>query len=185
MVTKRKPTKLQAAKKRAMLKSAKSKNRKPGDVKYSNSGKIWAALKPGRPVLYSSPNSLWEAAQKYFQWCLDHPLYEQKVFSFQGEINTHDMPKMRAMSIYGLVTFLCINESTFHDYAKKSEDFSKVCMAIKAIMIEQKFSGAAADLLNASIIVLDLGLKREADIEIDDGDVRITYTRAKAPESDA
>ena len=52
MTTKRKPTKLQAAKRRAMMRSAKSKGCKPGDAKYSNSGKSWEGLDHGVQVLY-------------------------------------------------------------------------------------------------------------------------------------
>lgn len=68
------------------------------------------------------------------------------------------LPKMRAMTIDGLCIFLDINVHTWHEYRSR-DDFLAVTMQAEAVIRSQKFSGAAADLLNANIIARDLGLK--------------------------
>lgn len=114
--------------------------------------------KHGRDVIFSSPEMLREQCFEYFQWCEDNPLSEHKVFPYQGKITQAHVPKMRALTIGGLCIFLGINKDTWYDYRKK-EDFSDVCQIIEEIIKTQKFTGAAADLLNPSIIARDLGLK--------------------------
>jgi hypothetical protein len=64
---------------------------------------------------------------------------------------------MRAMTIAGLCIFLDIAKRTWDGYRER-EDFLPVVEQIEAIIREQKFVGAAADLLNANIIARDLGL---------------------------
>lgn len=112
----------------------------------------------GRDKIFSTPQILWEAALEYFQWIEEHPLEEQKLFSYQGSIVKGDATKMRAMTVEGLCLFLDIDRSTWYDYAKK-EDFSNIIIKIEDVMKSQKFAGAAADLLNPNIIARDLGLK--------------------------
>ncbi len=103
-----------------------------------------------------------KACAEYFQWVEDNPLKEEKLFHFQGRVITHKADKMRAMTLGGLCIFLDINKCTWFDYVKK-DGFSNVTTQVDAIIRDQKFTGAAADLLNANIIARDLGLadKRE------------------------
>lgn len=119
----------------------------------------------GRNPIFESHESMWDAAVQYFSWVEDNPLYERKSFQFQGEIVTDDVPKMRAMTINGLCIYLDISEDTFANYSKK-EDFLGVTSKIRSIIYDQKFSGAAADLLNANIIARDLGLKDASKSEL-------------------
>lgn len=129
--------------------------------------KFWEVrAKHGRDKIFSSPDKLWKAACEYFQWVENNPLWENKVAQFQGE--PVDMPaaKMRAMTIRGLARFLHINRDTWYDY-RKQKDFSDICEEIEGIIYDQKFSGAAADLLNASIIQRELGLKDKTELSGD------------------
>ena len=68
---------------------------------------------------------------------------------------------MRAMTIQGLCLYLGIGVQTWRDYKNREgyEGYSAVIEKIEGVMYSQKFSGAAADLLNANIIARDLGLK--------------------------
>jgi hypothetical protein len=95
----------------------------------------------------------------------DNPLWEDKVTQYQGEPVSMPVSKMRAMTISGMCTFLDISKDTWANYRKK-EDFLAVTKRAEDIIYDQKFSGAAADLLNANIIARDLGLadKKETDI---------------------
>jgi hypothetical protein len=117
----------------------------------------------GRDKIFSTPEVLWDAACEYFEWVENNPLMEEKAFHFQGAVVKDSVCKMRAMTISGLCLFLGIGAQTLRDY-ENDEDFSAVIRDIKTIIYEQKFSGAAADLLNPNIIARDLGLSDKQDL---------------------
>ncbi|GAA0484367.1 hypothetical protein GCM10009413_20670 [Tatumella punctata] len=71
---------------------------------------------------------------------------------------------MRAMTIVGLCIFLDIARSAWYTF-KAMEGFSDITTRAEEIIYDQKFSGAAADLLNANIIARDLGLKEQSQVE--------------------
>jgi hypothetical protein len=64
------------------------------------------------------------------------------------------------MTMQGLCLFLDVDEQTIANYGSKEgyEDYFGIVARIKAVIRDQKFSGAAAGLLNANIIARDLGL---------------------------
>lgn len=113
--------------------------------------------KHGRDFKYR-PEALWDEFVQYSEWLTDNPLYEEKQFAFQGVVTIHDAPKMRAMTLTGFCLFADISLDTFQEY-RKNKDFIAVCTRIDNAIYQQKFEGAAADLLNPSIIARDLGLK--------------------------
>lgn len=76
--------------------------------------------------------------------------------------------KMRAMTISGLCIFLDISETCWYSYREKN-DFSWVTTRAEKIIYNQKFQGAAADLLNANIIARDLGLADKSELTGKDG----------------
>lgn len=122
----------------------------------------------GRNPIFADPDALWGAACEYFQWVEDNPLWEDKVTSFQG-VNTHEpIAKMRAMTISGLCVFLDISQQAWSEY-KQRDGFGEVTTRIDAIIRDQKFAGAAADLLNANIIARDLGLADKSELTGKDG----------------
>ncbi len=117
----------------------------------------------GRNPIFKTPDDLWDAACQYFEWVEANPLYEDKVTSFQG-VNTHEpIAKMRAMTISGLCLFLDVDQTTWRAYGEK-EDFSRIVTQAEEVIRSQKFSGAAADLLNANIIARDLGLTDKSEV---------------------
>lgn len=111
----------------------------------------------GRNPKFKSADDLWKACEEYFEWIEDNPLWEIKPFSYQGEIVEASLPKMRAMTIGGLCTFLDICEDTWASYRER-EDFVAITTRVDRIIRTQKFEGAAAELLNANIIARELGL---------------------------
>lgn len=125
--------------------------------------RLWEKVKFGAPPAFESPKEMWERAVEYFKWCEENTLNELKIFNNQGEIVSGDVPHMRAMTQAGLCAFLNIGVSTWHDY-KKKDNFSEVISKIESIMYEQKFSGAAAGMLNSNIIARDLGLTDKKDV---------------------
>ena len=128
--------------------------------------KFWKARsRHGREKIFTTPEILEEAANEYFKWCVDNPLYEVVI---QGG-KAWSVPKMRAMTLAGLCIFMDVQTSTFNNYCDKSndsyKDFLQVTTRIKEIIYSQKFEGAAAGFLNANIIARDLGLKEKAETE--------------------
>jgi len=128
---------------------------------------FWLARsRHGRKPIFESPQMLWEGCLDYFQWIEDNPLYETKVFAYQGAVDKEngfvEVPKMRAMTLSGLCIFLDISMETWTLY-KQREDFIGVCSEAEQIIYNQKFQGAAADFLNANIIARDLGLKDQQE----------------------
>lgn len=137
---------------------------------------FWKArTKHGRDKLFTTPEILLEACLEYFEWVDRNPLYEYQLKTTKGRVHKIPVPKMRAMTIGGLCIFLNINQSTWFDYAKQkgqegedkeiTKDFSNICTRVMEIIRNQKFAGAAADLLNANIIARDLGLKDKSEID--------------------
>lgn len=111
----------------------------------------------GRNPKFSSADVLWNACCEYFDWVAENPLIEDKVSFFQGVATHEPSAKMQAMTIQGLCIFLDIDKTTWGEYRAK-EDFSRVTTRAEEIIYHQKFTGAAADLLNPNIIARDLGL---------------------------
>ena len=118
--------------------------------------------KHGRDKLFATPDLLWEAATEYFQWCEDNPLLEEKVFHSQGLITKATSSRMRAYTLEGLCLYLKCNTKYFNQFEHK--DFSNILTRIRETIYTQKFTGAAADLLNANIIARDLGLTDKKDL---------------------
>lgn len=119
----------------------------------------------GRKPIFLNPEALWRACVEYFDWVAAHPLLEAQAFAYQGEITENTLPKMRAMTIGGLCIFLDISPMTWGDYKNnKDGTFSYICGQVEQVIREQKFTGAAAGLLNHAIIARDLGLVDKKDV---------------------
>ena len=132
--------------------------------------RFWEARSShGRNPKFDDPEVLRDACYQYFQWVEDNPLWEMKAFAYQGVVIQEPVAKMRAMTLSGLCLFICISEDTWATYRKK-EDFLGVCIEVERHIYNQKFSGASADLLNASIIARDLGLADKKELTGANGD---------------
>ena len=127
-------------------------------MQFQAGNKFWLARSShGRNPIFSNPEQLRNACYEYFQWVEDNQLYEEKIFHSQGIITKDTITKMRAMTIGGLRIFLGICEQTWVNY-KNNPDFLGVVKEVEEIIYNQKFTGAAADLLNSNIIARELGL---------------------------
>ena len=128
--------------------------------------RFWEARSShGRKPIFGDPDQLWDACCEYFQWVEENPLWEMKSYMYQGVPVQDQIPKMRAMTIEGLCIFLDISTSCWRKY-KEREGFVAVTTRVEEIIRAQKFSGAAADLLNPNIIARDLGLKDASHQEV-------------------
>ncbi|PCI53871.1 MAG: DNA-packaging protein [Alphaproteobacteria bacterium] len=130
---------------------------------------FWKARKThGRKPIFATPEELWEACEEYLEWVEANPLITVETVKFQGRASLTEVPKMRAMTEIGLCVFLKIGQSTWDDY-KNKDDFSEVTTRVVDIIYTQKFTGAAADLLNPNIIARDLGLADKKELTGKDG----------------
>jgi len=131
--------------------------------------RFWEARSShGRKPIFDCPEKLWVACCEYFEWVDDNPLQEEKIFQYQGMIVRDTASKMRAMTIEGLCIFLDIAKRTWDGYGNR-EDFVPVTTRVEEIIRNQKFTGAAADLLNPNIIARDLGLSDKSELTGKDG----------------
>lgn len=150
---------------------------------------LWASLKNrGTEPSFESPEELWEACVGYFEWVRDNPLCEKKYFTSQGELLEVDIPRMRAMTIHGLCLWLGISSSTWNRYVKADyvpEKMRRVAQRVNDIIYEQKFTGAAANMLNANIISRDLGLAEKREVSGPDGAPIQTITSQMTPQEAA
>lgn len=131
----------------------------------------------GRHKIFATPEILWAACCDYFEWIEENPLIEEKVFHAAGIITRANVYHPRAMSITGICKFIGIDPTTWADYRKQA-DFSKIIAEAEAVIWDQKFSGAAAGLMNGSIIARELGLAEKVQTE-NSGEV--VYTVINAP----
>ena len=139
--------------------------------------KFWVLRsKHGPDRKFKSGEELWQACCEYFEWVEDNPLIEEKVFASKGKILTHNVKKMRAMTITGLCVFLEIDISTWRDWRSK-DDLSPVITRVEAIIWEQKLTGAAADLLNHNIIAREIGLIDRRDVSTTIKEVNVIRRR--------
>lgn len=153
---------------------------KPVDKRLGN--QFWRArAKHGRDKIFKTPEQLWNAACEYFDWVEENPLWETKSYQYQGVPVQDTIPKMRAMTLEGICLFLHVNTKYFYDFeggldlsTQEGKDFSEIISKIKEIIRNQKFSGAAADLLNANIIARDLGLRDKSELDHKSSDGSMT-----------
>lgn len=133
----------------------------------------------GRQPIFKNPEDLWAAATEYFAWVEANPLYEDKLFAYEGEITHAPAARMRAMTLGGLCIFLDIARSTFDEYASR-EGFSAITRQIAEVVRAQKFEGASAGLLNANIIARELGLADKQELTGKDGEaIKVEETGAE------
>ena len=123
--------------------------------------------KIGRPHKYKTIEEFSQKCEDYFRYCVENPLKKEEIVRFKDHHVKDTISKLRAFTIIGLCTFLNITEDTFKNYESRKakdleegeEDFLGVCTCVRNIIWTQKFEGAAADLLNPSIIAREMGLK--------------------------
>lgn len=128
------------------------------DTRFQPGNKLWERrAKDGRERTYKTPELLWQGCIEYFKWVRDNPFLEEKASVSQGAAIHYSMKKMRAMTQVGLCLHLGIDRTTWENYRAIPEYFPVTARA-NDVIFEQKFGGAAADLLNANIIARDLGL---------------------------
>lgn len=146
-----------------------SEGRDPETGRFLPGNKIWEMAPPvSHPPTFAEPEDLWAAATGYFDWCHENPLYADNLVAFQGKATHEPLAKQRAMTIRGLCLFLGISHETWRQWKITGGEIYRAKMIdtinrIEDVIFTTKFEGAAAGLLDQSIIARELGLadKRE------------------------
>lgn len=118
--------------------------------------------KSGRDRVFKSPKALIDACNDYFEWCIDNPMIEEKVFQHQGRPVTAETHRTRPFTLEGLCNHIDISLATFKAY-EEHEALKNVATRIRQIIDNQQFEGVAAGMLNANIIARKLGLVDKKD----------------------
>ena len=119
-------------------------------------------LKPQTSI--DSPQELLSKAVEYFQWCEETPLLEEQLFHYQGRVVRAELAKMRPFTKRGLAIFLNIPEGRLAGYKARDGEWREAVERIEQVIYTQKFEGAVAGLMNASIISRDLGLAERSEL---------------------
>lgn len=131
-----------------------------------------------KPKLYLTPRDFLLDVAEYFKWCADHPLLEDKVFMYKGAIVRTNEGRMRPFTKKGLATFLNMPETRLATFRKRGEEWEEAVEIVEQTIYTQKFEGAAAGLLNATIISRDLGLAEKQEIGGLSGAPPVAFTLA-------
>lgn len=112
-----------------------------------------------------TPNELLRKAIAYFEWAESHPLKEEKVFNDKGNIVRAYVDKARAFTKSAMCQHMGISASAFERYKRlEGADWKDAVEIIEDVISNQKFEHAAAGLLNANIIIRDLGLTDKQEV---------------------
>lgn len=138
--------------------------RKAHSTPFCHGNTLWMARSThGRNPIFKTADELLDAVSQYFQWVEQNPLKEQRVAQSDGQPILIDVDRVRALTIGGMCLFIGIGRRTWDDWKSENTegfrlDFLPVIEFAEEAIREQKFSAAAAGLLNANIISRDLGL---------------------------
>lgn len=123
-------------------------------------------LKHGRNNAIETPEQLWANFEEYCQWISQNSLIE---VDYRGkDADRVEIPKMRTLSKDGFALACGLSGwEIINDYRKNRKDFSEIVTRIEKYIQVSKLEGAAAGMLNPSIIARELGLKEQTDITTD------------------
>lgn len=140
---------------------------KPGDKRIKN--EFWKARsKHGRDKIFATPEDLWEAAQEYFKWAEENPLYKND--SIRQGVRAGELiqtPVDRPLTIEGMCIFFGCTSETFQNYASNSEeykDFFPITSQIKEIIRDQKLTGAVVGNYKENIVARLLGMADKQEV---------------------
>lgn len=128
--------------------------------------------KVGRPRKFETPNDLWEAACKYFEY---QSKRTTKKMDFKGGFAKKVMIETQVpFSIMSLCIYLGVNTKYLSDLKQSlpemeksvADEFSEVITRIEGIIFNQQYEGATTGLYQQNIIARALGLVDKKELEV-------------------
>jgi len=126
-------------------------------------------LKHGRNCAIETAIEIWENFEEFCEWFDSNPLQEEqlikrKITRDKEVVDRYSLNKMRAMTKEGFALACGVSGwDIINSYKERGKDFAEIITRIEKYIYDQKFTGAAAGLLNPNIIAYDLGLRRNED----------------------
>ena len=142
-------------------------------IDYNPSSEEYKILdRGGLEGLFKTPESLWNAAVKYFTWVKDNPWYKNEYRD--GMIVK--IPAGRPMTIIGMCVHMGVGSDYYRHFKQEMSEekrqlFGPVINAIDNTIYTQKFEGASIGAFNATIISRDLGLIDKVDTTTNGKDI--------------
>lgn len=112
-----------------------------------------------------NPEVLFNMAREYFEWCDSEYIEVAESAAYQGEVTQSPVSKNRVFTMTGLRRFLCLTKSTMTDL-RKDPAYEHVFDFIDDVIHEQKYQLAANNIINAGMIMRDLGMEKGAEINV-------------------
>ncbi len=125
----------------------------------------WQLVRSGGQIINNTPESLWERAEQYFQWCDDNPIKTKTPITSGKAAGT--MATKEHARLYTIKAFCLhanISEKYLMDISKshsEESDYYKVVMKILMVIYTQNLEGAAADIYNPIIVSKVLALDKD------------------------
>ena len=139
-------------------------------VGYFGTAVGWFMWKPDRAksgpqsIVFTGPEEVIEAANQYFEWARDNPLYEAKTSAYEGEVSISKVPKLRVLTIIGLCNYCGIHTGTWRRIKLDRADLLEAMLMVESYIYQHKFEGAAVNLLNPVFIGRAIGLTEKTEI---------------------
>lgn len=130
---------------------------------------LWRLSPTVKERFFANGEALIAAAIEYFEWADVNPLEQTVVGWYQGEASDHTIYHPRTLTVAGLCAYVGVDRQNWSVWKRDRDDLRLAIEWVEQIMFEQKFSGAAVGLFNASIIARDLGLADVQDHRSGDG----------------
>jgi hypothetical protein len=120
---------------------------------------FWTARASSGPApKFADGEALWKACVEYFDWVNENPLYKDHIVAYRGKVTHVPVPKMRPMSKSALCQFLGIERSTWNGWKKDRPDLDLTIERVESVIWDWQFTGAAAGLLDAGMVIRQLKL---------------------------
>ena len=120
----------------------------------------------GGPI-YQTPEALLEACLNYFQWLEENPVPVGKTHvTKEGNVIRYEEFKMTPATLDGLCIHLKMTRYIWAYYYRRHKDYIPVVSWVESWMRNQKFIGASTGLMNANLIMRDLGLSEKVHAEV-------------------
>ena len=130
--------------------------------------------KHGRDKIITDPQCLADAADEYFQWCVDNPIIE---IDFRGkDLSRVEIPHPRVFKKGEFSRFCHVAQwRTIEELRKDHDDFPQIITRIEGIIADQKYTYAVVGMFNSTIVSRDLGLTDKTETE-HSGEIRQVST---------
>lgn len=107
---------------------------------------------------FADGDALWKACVEYFEWVDANPLYAVQLVTYQGRTTQVPVRKVRAMTKGDLCRFLGIQRSTWNAWKRDRPNLGPTVEKVESVVWCWQFSHAAAGLLDAGLVIRQLGL---------------------------